>query len=40
MITNTPIDINHKMDALDGDNLTGKSVTGTLQHGMGKWFKK
>jgi hypothetical protein len=28
------------MDAVHGDNLTGKPVTGTVQHRMGKWFKK
>jgi hypothetical protein len=28
------------MDALYGANLTGKSVAGTLQRRMGKWFKK
>ena len=28
------------MDALYGDNLTGKLVTSTFEHRMGKWLKK
>jgi len=36
MITNTPIDINHKKDALHGDNIIGKPVIGLLQQRVGK----